>query len=80
MARTQVNDTYEAARETTVAAARQFGEGFGQAAGKARNTSQHVSSFRDAVRDQPLVMAAVMLGVGYFLRTILYPAAQRRKG
>lgn len=38
--------------------------------GARTRTHTGIGRFREAVRDQPLVMAAVMLGVGYFLRTL----------
>ncbi len=66
-----LHDTIDSARETTMAAARQVGEGFGQATETARHTRNGIGGFRAALRDQPLVMAAVMLAVGYFLRTMM---------
>ena len=79
MARSSFQDSYDQARETTLAAAAKFGEGYGQAAVRAQAANKNVTSFRQAVKDQPLVMSAVMLGVGYFLRTILYPNQNRRR-
>lgn len=78
MSQSPLNDTLHSVRETTLAAAHQVGEGFGHATIAARSTNQGIHSFREAVRDQPLIMAFVMLSVGYFLRTILYPSQHRR--
>lgn len=78
MARTSLHDTYENTRDSTVAAARQVSNGVGQAALQARTTGSGIASFRAAIREQPLVMAVVLLSVGYFVRTVLYPAPRKR--
>lgn len=78
MTRASLHNTYENARDDTVAAARQMSNGLNQTAQKALTTGGGIASFRAAVREQPLVMAVVLLSVGYFIRTVLYPAPRRR--